>query len=238
MTCYDSQYIQRLTAIRLDSCGRIPLDADDPTPALKGLKKGIQTLTRTRQMDVPTQTVVKTVDGGTCQKPRPNPTDRGFSYGLSFCGQNPLFEVLAGYKTLDLSGADIVGWEDVIISTLPKLALEVIFTPSADACAVGEAPQCIAVIIPMLEQWVRSGDEAFNGEATPDLVMTGQTAKSSNLFQNFTAGTLPGYLAHWQAKFDDIATGRAWAYTRLIDCPILDPSEDGCVLAALTAPVS
>lgn len=238
MSCYDSQVIERLTAIRLDACGRIPLVVDDPTPALKGLADAIQTVTRTRQMDVPTSTIVKTVNGGTCTKPRPNPTDRGFSYALAFCGQNPLFEVLAGYKTLDLSGADIVGWEDIGITVLPKLALEVIFTPSADACVPGAAPQCIAVLIPELEQWVRSGDEAFNGDATPDLTMTGQTAKNANLFQNYTAGTLPGYLAHWQPKFADIATGRSWAYTRLIDCPVADGSEDPCTLVALTAPAS
>ena len=238
MSCYDSQHIRRLTAIRLDACGRIPLTADDPAPALKGLAGGTQTLTITRQMDVPTDTIVKTVNGGTCQKPRPNPTDRGFSYALLFCGQNPLFEVLAGYKTLDLDGPDIVGWEDVVITTLPKLALEVIFEPSADACAGGEEPQCTAVLIPATEQWVRSGDAAFNGDAIPDLVMTGQTAKNQNLFQNYTDVTLPPYLEHWAPKFDDIATGRSWVYSRLIDCPTEDGSEDPCVLVALTAPVS
>lgn len=238
MTCYDSQVIQRLTAIRLDSCGRIAAVVDDATPALKGLADAIQTVVRTRQMDVPTQTVVKTVNGSTCQKPRPNPTDRGFSYALTFCGQNPIFEVLAGYKTLDLSGADIIGWEDIIISALPKMALEIIFTPSSDACEGGEEPQCIAVLIPMLEQWVRSGDETFNGDDTPDLVMTGQTAKNANLFQNYTDTTLPGYLEHWESKFADIATARSWAYTKLIDCPIDDDAEDPCTLVALTAPVS
>lgn len=238
MTCYDSQQIRRLTAIRLDACGRIPLVVDDAAPALKGLAGGIQTLTRTRQMDVPTDTIVKTVNGGTCSKPRSNPTDRGFSYAMLFCGQNPLFEVLAGYKTLDMSGATIIGWEDVAITTLPKLALEVIFTPSADACAGGVEPQCIAALIPATEQWVRSGDEAFNGDATPDLTMTGQTAKNANLFQNYTAGTLPGYLSHWSSKFAAIETGRSWVYTKLIDCPTDDPSEDPCKLVGLTAPVS
>jgi len=238
MSCYDSQVIQRLTAIRLDDCARIPLTIDDATPALKGLATGIQTVTRTRQMDVPTTTIVKTIDGGSCTKPRPNPTDRGFSFALAFCGQNPLFEVLAGYKTLDLDGVDIIGWEDVAITALPKLALEIIFTPSADACASGDAPQCIAVLIPALEQWVRSGDEVFNGDDTPDLTMTGQTAKNANLFQNYTSGTLPGYLTHWSTKFDDIATGRSWVYTKLIDCPTADDSEDPCTLVALTAPVS
>lgn len=238
MSCYDSQVIQRLTAIRLDSCRRLALEADDATPAIKGLAGGIQTVTRTRQMDVPTTTVVKTVNGGTCTKPRPNPTDRGFSYALNFCGQNPLFEVLAGYKTLDVSGPDIIGWEDVSITSLPNLALEIIFTPSADSCTVGVTPKCIAVLIPALEQWVRSGDEAFNGDDTPDLTMTGQTALNGNLFDNYTDATLPGYLSHWSTKFDDIATGRSWAYTSLIDCPTDDPSEDPCTLVALTAPAS
>ncbi len=238
MTCYDSQVIQRLTAIRLDACGRIPLEVDDAAPAIKGLAGGIQTLTRTRQMDVPTSTIVKTIDGGTCTKPRPNPTDRGFSYEVLFCGQNPLFEVLAGYKTIDLDGATIIGWEDVGITALPKLALEIIFTPSADACTVGSTPKCIAVIIPGLEQWVRSGTEAFNGDATPDLTMTGQTYKNGNLFDNYLVGALPGYLTHWVTKYPDIATGRSWAYTSLIDCPTDDPSEDPCALVALTAPVS
>jgi len=238
MSCYDSQVIQRLTAIRLDECGRIPLVADDPKPAIKGLSEGIQTLTRTRQMDVPTTTIVKTVNGGTCTKPRPNPTDRGFSFALLFCGQNPLFEVLAGYKTLDLTGATITGWEDVAITSLPKLALEIVFTPSASACEGGADPQCIAVLIPGMEQWVRSGDEVFNGDDTPDLTMTGQTAKNPNLFQNYTSGTLPPYLTHWSSKFADVGTGRSWVYTKLITCPVEDPSEDPCTLVALSAPVS
>lgn len=238
MSCYDSQVIQRLTAIRLDDCGRIPLVGDDGTPAIKGLAGGIQTVTRTRQMDVPTTTIVKTVNGGTCTKPRPNPTDRGFSFALAFCGQNPLFEVLAGYKTLDVTGPDITGWEDVSITALPKLALEIIFTPSADACVAGTDPSCIAVLIPALEQWVRSGDEVFNGDDTPDLTMTGQTALNANLFQNYTSGTLPGYLTHWSSKFTAIETGRSWVYTKLITCPTDDPSEDPCELVALTAPVS
>lgn len=236
MSCYDSQQIQRLTAIRLDACGRIPLVADDAAPAIKGLAGGIQTLTRSRQMDVPTTTYVKTINGGTCSKPRPNPTDRGLSYALNFCGQNPLFEVLAGYKTLNLSGSTIIGWEDVAITQLSKLALEIIFTPSADACQVGVTPKCIAVLIPMTEQWVKSGDEAFNGDDTPDLTMTGQTAKNGNIFDNYA--TLPGYLLHWTSSKTAIATGRSWQYTALIDCPVHDPSEDACELTALTAPVS
>lgn len=238
MTCFDSQVIQRLTAIRLDACGRIPLTGDDATPALKGLSSSIQQVVRTRQIDLPTTTVTKTVSGGTCTKPRPNPTDRGFSYALTFCGGNPLFEVFAGYKTLDLTGAEIVGWEDVNVAAQAKIALEIIFTPSSDSCAGGAAAQCIALLVPMLEQWVRSGDETYNGDAVPDLVMTGQTTLSANLFANFSAGTLPGYLAHWQSKFNDIATGRSWSYTRFIDCPVDDPSETSCEFAALTAPVS
>lgn len=238
MTCYDSQVIQRLTAIRLDSCGRIPLTADDATPAIKGLADAIQQVTRSRQIDLPTATVTKTVAGGTCTKPRPNPTDRGFNFGLTFCGGNPIFEVITGYKTLDLDGADIVGWEDVNVSTQAKVALEIIFTPSADTCAAGEEPQCIAVLVPLLEQWVRSGDETYNGDDVPDLVMTGSTTLSANLFSNYSSGTLPGYLSHWADKFDDIATGRSWIYTRLIDCPTDDSSEDPCTLVALTAPVS
>lgn len=242
MTCFDSQVIERLTLIRLDACGRIPLVGDDPTPALKGLAGAIQTLGRTRNVNIPTPTITKTVNGRTCTKPRPSPTDTGFAYTLTFCGANPLAEVVAGYKTLDLSGADIIGWEDVNISGSPKAALEVVFSPSVDACTAGEAAQCQAVIVPLLESWVRSGNEDHNGEAVPDLVLTAQTSLGSNLFGNFTdaaqMASLAPYLAHWQPKFADISTGRSWAYTRLIDCPTADDTEDPCVLVALAAPVS
>jgi len=234
VTCFDSQVIERLTLIRLDACGRIPAPADDPTPALKGLAGGVLTFARTRNVDIPTNTKVKVINGATCNKPLPSPTDSGYSYTITFCGSNPLAEVITGYKTLDMAGADVVGWEDVNISGSPKAALEVIFTPSSDACTVGEAPQCTAVLVPLLEQWARTGDESYNGETVPDLVLTGQTVLGPNLFAN----GVPGYLTHWSPKAADIATGRSWAYSRLVDCPVHDPSEDPCKLVALTAPVS
>lgn len=238
MSCFDAQVIERATMIRLDGCGRIPLTGDDPTPALKGLAGAVLTLARTRNVDIPTTTITKTINGRTCTKPRPAPTDRGYTYTLTFCGGNPMAEVVAGYKTIDLSGGDIIGWEDVNISGSPKVALEVVFIPSTDACAAGGAPLCQAVLVPMLEQWVRSGDESYNGEVIPDLVLAGQTALSANLFANYTNVTLPGYLAHWAPKFADIGTGRSWAYTRMITCPTADPSEDPCALTSLAAPAS
>lgn len=238
MTCFDSQVIERVTLIRLDACGRIPTELADPTPALKGLAGTTQTIAITRNVDIPTSTPTKVVNGRTCTKPRPSPTDRGFSYVLTLCGQNPFAEVIAGYKTLDLSGSDVIGWEDVNISGSPKAALEIIFTPSSDACASGEDAQCNAVLIPMLEQFVRSGTDTYNGEAVPDLVLTAQTALNPNLFSNYTSGTLPPYLAHWAPKFAAIGTGRSWQYSRLIDCPVHDDTEDACSLVALDAPVS
>lgn len=233
MSCFDSQVIQRMTAFALDSCGRIPTDVENDTPALKGLADAIQTVVNARQVDVPTDNTAKVISGRTCSKPRGTPTDRGFSYTLTFCGQNPLFEVITGYKTLDLDGEDIVGWEDVNISAQTNIALEIIFTPSADACAAGEAPQCQALLIPMLEQWVRGGDNTYNGSDVPDLVMTGQTRLNANLFGNYAdVGDLPTYLSAWAPKFDDIATGRAWAYTRLVDCPE-DDTESPCVFSPI-----
>jgi len=230
MTCYDSQIIERLTIIQLDSCGAIP---DTGTPALKGLEETIQNVTRTRQVDLPADNRTKTVNGGTCVKPRATPIDRGFSYGITTCGANPLLEVITGYKSLDLNGSsEITGWEDIELTGSPKAALEIIFTPSADSCDGGAAPKCIAVLIPMLEQWVRSGDESYDGSNIPDLVMTGQTALSANLFSNYTQGALPAWLDHWDAKFNDIATGRSWAYTALIDCPTASV-QDACTLVAI-----
>lgn len=233
MSCYDSQVIQRITAIQLDECGRIPLTGDNPTPVLKGLAATITNVTRSRQVDLPTETVLKAVNGGTCVKPLPSPTDRGYNYTLTFCGENPLFEVITGYKTLDLDGVDIEGWEDSAVTTAAKVALEIIFTPSADSCAGGGAAQCRALLIPLIEQWVRSGDETYDGEVTPDLVMSARTTKSSNLFANYGSGAaIPAWLSHWSTKYADIATGRAWSYNRFIDCPAED-TGDACVLVAL-----
>lgn len=236
MTCFDSQVIRRMTAIQLDACGRIPLEGENATPALKGLKGGIQTFTRTRQVDQPADNITKTVGGGTCTKPRPTPTDRGYQMSLTFCGANPVFEAITGYKTLDLSGSDIVGWEDRELTGTNKVALEIIFEPSTDACAGGEAAQCIAVMVPFLEQWIKSGDETADGETIPDLQMAAQTALSENLFANYNdSSELPAYLAHWADKFDDISTGRSWMYSYLIDCPTVDATEDPCALVALDA---
>jgi len=238
VTCFDSQVIRRMTAIQLDECGRIPLLADNATPALKGMEDAIQTFTRTRQVDTPADNVTKTVSGRTCTKPRPTPTDRGYQIALTFCGANPVFEAVTGYKTLDVVGADIVGWEDRELTGTNRVALEVIFEPSTDACAEGEAAQCIAVLIPFLEQWVKSGDETSDGETVPDLQMQAQTALSKNLFANYAnSAALPDYLAHWAPKFADIATGRSWMYSYLIDCPVVFP-KSGCTLTALDEAVS
>lgn len=233
MTCFDTQVIRRMTAFQLDECGRIPTDIENANPALKGLEDAVQTFTRTRNVDIPADNFTKVVSGRTCSKPRPSPTDRGYQIALTFCGGNPVFEAITGYKTLDLVGEDIVGWEDRELTGTNRVALEVIFEPSVDACAVGESAQCIAVLIPQLEQWVKSGDETADGETVPDLQMQAQTALNANLFANYaTVAELPTYLGHWAPKFDDINTGRSWTYTRLIDCPTVVAS-DGCTLSAI-----
>jgi hypothetical protein len=233
VTCFDTQVIRRMTAFQLDECGRIPTEEDNPAPALKGLEDALQTFTRTRNVDVPADNFTKVVSGRTCTKPRPSPTDRGYQVALTFCGGNPVFEAITGYRTLDFSGEDIVGWEDRELTGTNRVALEVIFEPSVDSCAIGEAAQCIAVLIPQLEQWVKSGDETADGETVPDLQMQAQTALNANLFANYaTSAELPDYLDHWAPKFDDISTGRSWVYTRLIDCPTVVPS-DGCTLTAI-----
>jgi hypothetical protein len=237
VTCYDSQVIRRMTAIQLDECGRIPTTGENSTPAIKGLHDAIQTFTRTRQVDQPADNTTKVVSGRSCSKPRPNPTDRGYQVSLAFCGQNPVFEALTGYRTLDLNGSTIEGWEDRELSGTNRVALEIIFEPSIDACEGGSA-QCIAVLIPFLEQWIKSGDEVSDGESIPDLTMTAQTALSGNLFANYADGpSLPSYLSHWDPKFDDIATGRSWMYSRLITCPT-EEVEDACELVAINDPSS
>lgn len=233
MTCYDSQVIRRMTAFQLDECGRIPTTGENATPALKGLEDAIQTFTRTRNVDIPADNFTKVVSGRTCSKPRPNPTDRGYQMALTFCGGNPVFEAVTGYVTLDLDGSDIVGWEDRELTGTNRVALEIIFEPSVDACAEGEAAQCIAVLVPQLEQWVKSGDATADGETVPDLQMQAQTAKNANLFANYAnSGELPTYLAHWADKFDAIGEGASWQYTRLIDCPDVT-ATDGCTLTAI-----
>jgi hypothetical protein len=228
VTCFDSQVIQRMTLFVLDECGRIPTDASNPTPALKGLSDTITQVVRSRNLTLPTDNTVKVVSGRTCSKPRGTPTDLGYNYTINFCGPNPVFESAVGFVDLDMDGETIVGWEDNNISSSTFAALELVFTPSADACEPGETPQCRALLIPMLEQWVRGGDETFNGNDVSDLVMTGTTRKNGNLFDNYAdVSELPTYLGHWAPKFADIATGRAWSYNRLIDCPAEDV-ESAC----------
>lgn len=230
MTCFDRQEIERVTAIQLDACGRIPTVGEVAEPSLKGLADALQSVQFTRNVDVPAPQNLRKVNGGNCSKPRPAPTDNGISVQLTFCGINPVFESLIGYKTLDLDGSTVTGWEDAEITTNPQVALEIIFTPTADSCAAG-TPACYGMLIPSLEQWVRSGDELYNGADTPDLVVTGTTALNANLFDNYT-GVIPAWLDHWDPKEADIATGRSWAYNRLIPCPTAD-TNDACVLVAI-----
>lgn len=233
MGCYDSQIINRITVFQLDACDRIPLVADNPTPAIKNIQKQIDTVARSRNVTAPTDDTRKLVDGSTCTKPRGTPTDSGYTYTLTFCGGNPVFEAAAGYKLLDMDGDEIVGWEDVALTGITSLAAEIVFEPSVDACS-GDTAQCLAVLIPKLESWVQSGDQTNDGEGTPDLVMAGSTAKSKNVFGNYdTSDDLPDFLAHWAPKFSDIALGRSWTVTRLIDCPAADETSDPCSFVAI-----
>lgn len=232
MGCYDSQIINRITLLQLDACARIPTPGDNATPALKNIQTQIDTVARTRNVTAATTDERKLVDGSTCTKPRGTPTDSGYTYTFTFCGGNPVFEAAVGYKLLDYDGDEIVGWEDIALTGITTAAMEIVFEPSVDACS-GETAQCLAVLIPKLESWVQSGDQTNDGEGTPDLVMAGSTAKSKNLFNNYTDGAdLPDFLSHWAPKFDDIALGRSWTITRLIDCP--DASdEDPCTFVAV-----
>jgi hypothetical protein len=231
MTCFDRQYIRRVTAIALDDCGRIAATPATGT-VIKGLADTLQSVAFTRNVDVPQQTVTKKVNGGTCTQPFPTPTDRGFSTALTFCGIHPVFESITGYKRLDMNGSTITGWEDSNITGNPKVALEIIYESSADACTGGTVP-CFAQIIPAIVQWVRSGDETYNGTDVPALVMTGQALLNGNLFDNYTSATLPPWLSHWAPKFNDIQTGRAWSTSAVITCPAAD-THDSCVLTTIT----
>ncbi len=235
MTCFDSQVIRRMTVFVLDECGRIPTDIENDTPALKGLADAIQTLEITRNVDIPTTTPTKVVSGRTCNKPRPNPTDNGFSYAITFCGSNPLFEAATGYKTIQYDGEDIVGFIDVNIAGTTSVALEIIFEPTSDSCVPGEQPQCRAVLIPRLEQWAQTTAATYNGDDVPDLVMTGQSAVSASIFGNYsTVGELPTYLSAWadEDTFEAINDGVGWQYTRFIDCPPED-TESACVFSPI-----
>lgn len=232
MTCFDRQYIRRVTAIALDDCGRIPLVGDVAKPAIKGLADALTSVAFTRNVDIAQQTVLKKVTGGTCTQPLPTPTDRGIAIGLTFCGTHPVFESIVGYKRLDMNGTTITGWEDSNISTNAKVALEVVWESSADACT-GATVQCYATLVPQLIQWVRSGDETYNGTDVPPLVMTGTTQLSSHLFDNYAnAAALPAWLSHWGPKFNDIQLGRAWATSAVITCPAAD-ANDSCALIAI-----
>lgn len=234
MTCFDSQIIRRLTAFQLDECKALPLTGDNPIPALKGLEDAVQSVSRARNLDTPANNNTKTVKGGTCTKPRTSPTDNGYDYTVTFCGQNPLFEAATGFKTLDYSGSEIIGWEDNEISAVTSVALEIVFEPTADSCAGGN-PQCRALLVPNLEAWQRTGEETYDGEGVPDLVMTGSTALDTDVFANYAnSGELPTYLAHWAPKFDDIKTGRSWSYSYQINCPdVTTYTQDACRFVAI-----
>lgn len=230
MTCFDRQYIRRVTAIALDSCGRIPA-APATGSTLKGLADALTSVQFTRNVDLAQQTILKKVNGASCTQPLPTPTDRGIAVQLTFCGVNPIFESITGYKRLDMNGSNVTGWEDSEITGVTNVALEIVYESSADACT-GEEVQCYAQLFPLLNAWVRSGDETYNGADIPALVMTGQAAKSAHLFDNYTSGTLPTWINHWAPKFDDIQLGRSWSTNAIIDCPAADTS-DPCTLAAL-----
>jgi hypothetical protein len=228
MTCFDRQYIRRVTAISLDSCGRIAATPATGT-VIKGLADALTSVAFTRNVDTPQQTILKKVNGGTCSQPLPTPTDRGIAVQLTFCGVHPVFESITGYKRLDMNGSTITGWEDSELTGVPRVALEIIWESSADACS-GEEVLCYATLIPQLISWVRSGDETYNGTDVPPLVMTGTTQLSSHLFDNYAnAGALPAWLSHWGPKYSDIQSGRAWATSALITCPA-DDTADSCVL--------
>lgn len=227
MGCFDSQVIRRMTAFVLDDCGKIPAVGTNPRPALKGIANTIQTVQRTRNVTQPTVSTTKVVTGRSCSKPLATPTDNGFTYQLTFCGANPVFESAVGYTTLKTSGLTITGWDDAQIAGQTNIALEIIFQPSASACA-GGSPQCRALLVPLLQQWVSNGNELYNGSDVPDLQMTGTTVLNANVFSNYGSGAgLPSSLAHWSGRYADIAAGDKWGYSTLITCPAED-TQDGC----------
>lgn len=222
MTCYDSQVIRRMTAFVLDSCGRIPAVGVNATPAIKGLAATVQSVVKAPQVTQPTQNTIKTINGGTCSKPLASPTDNGYTYQLSFCGANPVFESAIGYTTLVTSGTTITGWDDAKITGQTNIALEIVFEPSASACSGVTAP-CVALLVPMLQAWVKSSSETYNGSDVPDLVVTGQTRTNPNIFSTYgSGGALPTALSHWSTRYAAIAAGDKWGYRQLITCPTAD----------------
>lgn len=227
MGCFDSQVILRATAYLLDDCGRIPAVGVTPAPAIKGLANVLQTIQRTRQVTQPTANTTKVVTGRSCQKPLATPVDNGFSYQLTFCGANPAFESAVGYTTLVSAGSTISGWDDAQIAGQTNIALEIVFRPSASACS-GVTPQCRALLIPQLQQWVNNGNELFNGSDVPDLQMTGTTVLNPNIFFNYgSGGGLPTALSHWSGRYAAIALGAKWGYSTFLTCPAED-TQDGC----------
>lgn len=230
--CFSAQVIQRATLIGLDDCGRIPATG---LTAIKGLEDGLITVGRTHNVTQATDNTVKTVNGKSCTKQRGCPTDSGYTYTLTFCGNNIAAQALAGLVKLDLdAGGNVIGYEDTKFSCPLPMALEIIFKPlAATSCAAGATAQCRAMIVPYLTSWATSGDETYNADTTPDLVMTGETVVSKNLFANFAnAAALPAFLSHWGPKFADIGTGRAWSYNRMVTCPAAS-NGDPCAIVAL-----
>lgn len=233
MTCYDSQVIRRMTAFVLDSCGKIPTVGVNATPAIKGLAAGIQSVVKAPQVTQPTQNTIKTINGGSCSKPLASPVDNGYIYTLTFCGANPVFESAIGYTTLVTSGTTITGWDDAKITGQVNIALEIIFEPSASACAGGAAAPCVAMLVPMLQAWVKSSSETYNGSDVPDLVAAGQTRTNANIFANYgSGGALPSTLSHWSTRYAAIAVGDKWAYRQLMTCPTADV-QTGCYFSGV-----
>lgn len=235
MTCFDAQVIRRMTAYVLDGCGRIQ---DTGNAAIYNLQDSMLTIGRARNVTAATRNTLKLVTGATCSKPAGCPTDDGFTWTLTFCGNNPAFKAATGYMTLDTDGDDIIGWEDAVVTCGAKIALEIIFEPVTNACVAGAEEQCQALLIPSIEGWLLSGDETYNGETVPDMIMTGTTALNALLFDNYAVDSLPDELEHWVDKFADIETGRSWSYSRLVDCPTVDDTLDPCLLVPVLQTIS
>lgn len=235
MTCFDAQVIRRMTAYSLDGCGRIQ---DTGNAAIYNLQDSLLSWGRTRTVTAATRTTQKLVTGATCSKPVGCPTDEGYTYTFTFCGNNPTFLAAIGYATLDTDGDDVVGWEDSVAACGQKLALEVIFEPVSNACVAGAEEQCRAVLIPAISGFLITTDETYNGETVPDMVVTGLAELNLLLFDNYPDDQLPDELEHWTDKYDDIATGRSWSYNRLVDCPTIDTTQSPCDLVPVVQTIS
>lgn len=224
-TCIPKKRLRSAKLFSLDDCGRIQQAG---LTVLDWL--GFESVTWKDDIEPGERELITGVDGKPCVDDTSCPIDRGDMFTLTECTENITLMALTGFGSLTATLGVTDGFDRLPYDCTAIAALELVFdTPTV--CDADGTPQCVAMLVPLLENWSSTGtDKTVNGKTTVRGGYTAETKRNARLFESFYDDVeeeyvITGELAHWQPWADAIATGTQWYLQRVIDCPTPTPKS-------------